>query len=121
MRRPRVAGIEADCELISNLGTRWSQSLVYPKSGGKPDHKGHEIIGMTNKSDLNAERAKRRDQWRRRGATWNLRSSANDQARDERLNGLLIAAADICPGAVVLDLGAGSGEPAITAALRVGT
>jgi SAM-dependent methyltransferase len=88
--------------------------------GRQTDHRSYEIIGTTNKSDLNAERAKRRAQWRRRAATWNLRASATDQARDERLNGLLITAADICPGAVVLDLGAGSGEPAIAAALTVG-
>ena len=75
---------------------------------------------MTNKFDLNAERAKRRAQWRRRAASWIQRSSSTDQVRDDRLNSVLITAAGIGPGAVVLDLGAGSGEPAITAALRVG-
>lgn len=75
---------------------------------------------MNNKSCLYAERAERRAQWRRRARTWDQRSSAADQVRDERLNSVLITAAGIRPDAAVLDLGAGGGEPAIAAALTVG-
>jgi len=66
------------------------------------------------------ERAERRRYWRERGASWNQRDAAADRARDNRLNSALIAAAGIGPGATVLDLGAGGGEPSISLAATVG-
>lgn len=75
---------------------------------------------MSTSRRRRVERAERRVHWRARGAAWNQRGSAADRARDDRLNGILIAAAGIVPGATVLDLGAGGGEPAIATAVEVG-
>jgi SAM-dependent methyltransferase len=67
-----------------------------------------------------SERAARRDHWRARGASWNQRDAAADRARDDRLNRILIEAAGLTPGMMLLDLGTGGGEPALTAARAVG-
>lgn len=75
---------------------------------------------MSTSPPPRSERAERRAHWRARGTAWNQRDTAVDRARDDRLNRSLIDAAGVAPGATVLDLGAGGGEPALTIAGDVG-
>lgn len=64
--------------------------------------------------------ASERAMWAKRSVGW-LRTGPKGESPDDTQNQALIAATDIEPGDVVLDLASGGGEPAISMALRVGS
>jgi SAM-dependent methyltransferase len=65
------------------------------------------------------ERAANRAQWQERAEAW-LRGAPQGRSIGDEINQTMIAAAGIAPGHSVLDTAAGTGEPAISIALRLG-
>jgi SAM-dependent methyltransferase len=76
--------------------------------------------GGLSRSAHDGDRADRRAHWRARATTWHERAAGPDRERDARLNAALMEAAGVRPGARVLDLGAGGGQPAIALVQAVG-
>lgn len=72
-----------------------------------------------NDSALDHARDTNRARWRRQSESWAARAPAGRSADDD-LNQALIAAAAVAPGQSVLDIAAGTGEPSISIALRIG-
>ncbi len=72
-----------------------------------------------NDSALDHARAANLARWRRRSESWAARAPAG-RSTDDDLNQALIAAAGVAPGQSVLDIAAGTGEPSISVALRIG-
>lgn len=74
-----------------------------------------EPTATTGKAGPNDGRAT----WTARGAIWD-RTSPQAESTADALNQKLIAAAWVLPGAIVLDMASGAGEPAISIAKHVG-
>ena len=72
-----------------------------------------------NRTVTAEQRAANRARWQRRAASWDRNAPDGASVADD-LNQAMIEAAGIAPGHTVLDTAAGTGEPAISIALRVG-